>query len=70
MNYSTILCLVAATFPARDSDAQPSPQTKLADTLEPVLQSLQQLLLDFVGKPVSPQAALELEQQVRTKTRE
>jgi hypothetical protein len=69
MTYSMYLCFAAATFGHTDSAAQP-PETGLGDALEPALQRLRQLLEKFGSKPVSPQAAFELEQQVQAELRE
>ena len=71
MNYSTYLCFAAATFGrADDAGAEPSAEGTLDDALEPALQRLRQLLQEFVGKPASPQAAFELEQEVMAALRE
>ena len=70
MNYSMYLCLLAATVGCLDSTEETPPETALDDALEPALQRLRRLLEDFSGKPVSPQAAFELEQQVQAELRE
>src|SRR6266700_5192945 len=70
MTYSMLLCLVAATPERTDCAAETPPETDLGDALEPALQRLQQLLQEFGSKPVSPQAAFDLEQQVQVELRE
>jgi hypothetical protein len=70
MNYSMLLALAAATVGPVDSPQPPLPPTELDDALQPVLQRLRQLLLDFRSQPVSPQATFELEQRLRDDVRE
>ena len=69
MTYSMYLLFAAATFGRKDSTAEP-PQTDLEDAFDPVLKRLKQLFLEFGNKPVNPQAAFDLEQQVQTQLRE
>ena len=69
MNYSMYLLFAAATLGRKDSIAEP-PKADLGDALEPALQRLRQLLETFGSKPVSPQVAFDLEQQVQTQLRE
>jgi hypothetical protein len=70
MTYSMYLCFVVATLGRADSAAESPPETELRDALEPALQRLRQLLQEFGSKPVSPQAAFALEQQVQAELRE
>jgi hypothetical protein len=71
MIYSMYLCLAAATLGCKELAADtPPPPSDLGDTLEPVLQRLRQLLQEFGSKPVSPQAAFDLEQRLQTELRE
>ena len=69
MNYSRYLCLAVATLGPTDSVTEP-PATELGDALEPALPRLRRLLEKFGSKPVSPQAAFDLEQQVQAELRE
>ena len=69
MTYSMYLCFVVAILGRTDAAAEP-PETELGDALEPALQRLRQLLAEFGSKPVSPQAALALEQQLQAALRE
>src|SRR5260221_1746235 len=69
MTYSMYLCFVVATLGPTDA-ATEWPETELGDALEPALQRLRQLLEKFGSKPVSPQAAFALEQQVQAELRE
>jgi hypothetical protein len=69
MTYSMYLCFAMATLGPSDSPAEP-PESELEDALEPALQRLRQLLEQFGSKPVSAQAAFELEQQVQAELRE
>jgi hypothetical protein len=69
MTYSMYLLFASATLGRTDS-ASEQPATELSDALEPALQRLRQLLENFGGKPASPLAAFELEQQVQTELRE
>jgi hypothetical protein len=69
MTYSMYLCFAVATLGRTDSVAEP-PESELGHALEPALQRLRQLLEKFGSKPVSPQAAFELEQQVQAELRE
>jgi hypothetical protein len=70
MNYSMLLCLVAATLGHQDSAEELPPEVELGDALEPALQRLRQLLQEFSTKPVSAQAAFDLEHRVQTELRE
>ena len=70
MNYSMYLCLAAATVGPVDSPEPPLPPTELDDALQPVLQRVHQLLLDFRSRPVSPQAAFDLEQRLQVELRQ
>src|SRR5271154_4794376 len=70
MTYSMYLCLAAATLGRADRVVEPPTETDVNDALAPVLQRLQQLLQEFGRKPVSPQAAFDLEQQVQAELRE
>lgn len=69
MTYSMYLCFAVATLGQTDGAAE-LPDTELGDALEPALQRLRQVLENFGSKPVSPQAALDLEQQVQAELRE
>src|SRR6202040_141186 len=69
MTYSMYLCFVVATLGRTDAAAEPS-ETELGDALEPALQRLRQLVEQFGSKPVSPQAAFALEQQMQAALRE
>jgi hypothetical protein len=69
MTYSMYLCLAAATLGCSDCVVEP-PETDVNDAMEPALQHLLQLLREFGSKPVSPQAAFDLEQQVEAQLRE
>lgn len=69
MTYSMYLLFAAATLGRKES-AAPPPEVDLGDALEPALQRLRQLLETFGSKPVSPQVAFDLEQQVQTQLRE
>jgi hypothetical protein len=70
MTYSMYLCLAAATLGRADRVVEPPTETDVNDALAPVLQRLRQLLQEFGRKPVSPQAAFDLEQQVQAELRE
>lgn len=70
MTYSMYLCFTMATLGRTDSAEEAPPETTLDDALEPGLQRVRQLLLEFGGKPASPLAAFELEQQVQAELRE
>ena len=69
MNYSMYLLFAAATLGRKDAAIEP-PETDLEDAIAPALQLLLQSLREFVSKPVSPQVAFDLEQQVRAQLRE
>ena len=69
MNYSMYLLFAAATLGRKDAAIGP-PETDLEDAIAPALQLLLQSLREFVSKPVSPQVAFDLEQQVRAQLRE
>jgi hypothetical protein len=70
MTYSMYLCFTMATLGRGESFAEPRCETDLGDVLEPALERLRQLLQEFGSKPVSPQAAFDLEQQVQAELRE
>jgi hypothetical protein len=70
MNYSMFLALAAATVGPVDPPEPPPPPTELDDALQPALQRIRQLLLDFRSQPLSPQAAFDLEQRLQEETRE
>jgi hypothetical protein len=69
MNYSMYLLFTTATLGREESATEPC-EVDLGDALEPALQRLRQLLEKFRSKPVSPQAAFDLEQQVQAELRE
>jgi len=69
MNYSMYLLFATATLGRKDFATEPS-EIVLGDALEPALQRLRQLLEEFRSKPVSPQAAFDLEQQMQAELRE
>ena len=70
MNYSMYLCFVMATLGRKDSTREPSPASEVENTIAPALQLLLQSLREFASKPISPQAAFDLEQQVQAHLRE
>jgi hypothetical protein len=70
MNYSMYLCFVMATLGRKDSAIEPPPETEVENTIAPALQRLVQSLREFGSKPVSPQVAFDLEQQVQAQLRE
>jgi hypothetical protein len=70
MNYSMFICLAMATLGKKDSTDEASPDIELEDVLQPVLKRFYKLFREFCAKPVSPQAAFDLEQQVRSISRE
>jgi hypothetical protein len=69
MNYSIYLALAAATVGPVDSP-EPLPPSELDDVLQPVLQRLRQLILDFRCQPVSPQATFDFERRLQDEIRE
>jgi hypothetical protein len=70
MNYSIYLALVVATVGPVDSPEPPLLPTELDDALQPALQRLRQVLLDFRSQPVTPQATFDLEQRLQDAIRE
>ena len=69
MYYSMYLLFAAAPLGRKDSVAEP-PKADLRAALSPALERFRQLLEKFGSKQISPQAAFELEQQVRAELRE
>jgi hypothetical protein len=70
MNSSMYLGLAMATVRTRDA-AEPTPaEARLDDVLHPCVSHVQQLVHDFIGRPVTPQAVFELERQLRSALRE
>lgn len=70
MNYTIYLFLTAATFGRATEAEEAPPNTTLEDALQPLFQRLCRLLEEFVEKPVTPQAAFDLEKQVQAQVRE
>jgi hypothetical protein len=70
MTYSMYLMLTAATLGCADSGTESPPQDTVDDAIGPGVERLRQLFLDFSTKPASPQAAFELEQQLRAASRD
>src|SRR5580700_3093019 len=70
MNYSMHLCFAMATLGVPNSSEETVSDAALEDVLEPVMQRLRKLFEDFCRKPINPQAAFDLEQQVKAETRE
>lgn len=70
MDYSIYLLMSAATFGCVDSVEKAPGDAELDDVLSPALERIRQLLAGFVGEPVNPEAAFELEQQIQAELRE
>src|SRR5277367_248231 len=70
MNYSMHLCFAMATLGVPNSSEETVADTALEDVFEPIMQRLRKLFEDFYRKPINPQAAFDLEQQVKAETRE
>jgi hypothetical protein len=70
MNYFTFLGLALATASRVDSSDESVADGNLEDAIAPVLEEYLQVLLDFRGKPVTPQAMFALESQIKAKSRE
>jgi len=65
MTYSMYLLFAVATLGRKDCAEAAPPEADLDDAIGPALQRFRELLLQFPGKPVSPQAAFDLEQQAK-----
>ena len=70
MTYSMYLLFAVATCGRMDSAAERPPDIELEDAITPALQRLLQSLREFGSKPVSPQAAFDLEQRAQAQLRE
>jgi hypothetical protein len=74
MSYSTNLTLLLAsvllTADAASRSPEAAPQPNLDDVLQQTLDRLRQLVADFCQQPLSPQAALQFEQQLQGQMRE
>jgi hypothetical protein len=70
MNYSMYLCLAMATLRTSD-DANSAPgETQLDDVLQPAILRLQQLIHDFLSKPVTSPALFDLERKLQSELQE
>jgi hypothetical protein len=70
MHYSTVICLAMATVRTRkDVDSTPA-DTTVDDALKPAVLRIQQLLVDFTSKPVTPQSLFDLERELQSESRE
>jgi hypothetical protein len=64
MSYSMHLCLALATLPSTTA-ARSAGESPLDDVLPAALQRLRQLVQDFLGQAVGPQATFHFEQQLQ-----
>lgn len=70
MNYSMHLCLALATVrTSKDVEEAPA-DILLDDALKPAMFRIRQLILDFTGKPATPQSFFDLERNLQAELRE